>query len=118
MLFLLVLLVVIDPRRRVEAVGTEALQQRSHSFGFWQLGDLEVLLIVRRVLSDQTLLLHRKGRPLVFLVTPLAVFPVFLFIIVVTLNDGLFCKVHSWLKKGGVEIKLVEKKSNWGVPSI
>lgn len=92
LLFLLILLVLGSLSRRVEGVGTEALQQSGHSLGFGQLGDFEVLLVVWRVLSYQTLL----HGPLVFLVTPLAV----LFVVLVpTSDDGFFCKVHSGLEK-------------------
>lgn len=104
LLFLLVLLVLSSLCRRVEAIGTEALQQRSHSLGLGQLGDLEVLLVVWRVLSDQTLLLRGKGRPLVFLVTPLAILPVVLLVLIPATDDGLLCKVHSGLEKRGIEI--------------
>lgn len=83
-------------RGRAEAVGAEALQQRGHGLGLRQLGDLEVLLVVRRVFPDQTLLLHGEGRPLVLLllVAPLAVLVV---VLVPDPNDRLFSKVHGWL---------------------
>lgn len=95
LLFLLILLVLGSLSRRVEGVGTEALQQSGHSLGFGQLGDFEVLLVVWRVLSYQTLL----HGPLVFLVTPLAVLAVLFVVLVPTSDDGFFCKVHSGLEK-------------------
>lgn len=92
---LLFLLILGSLSRRVEGVGTEALQQSGHSLGFGQLGDFEVLLVVWRVLSYQTLL----HGPLVFLVTPLAVLAVLFVVLVPTSDDGFFCKVHSGLEK-------------------
>lgn len=83
----------------VEAVGVEPLQQCSHSLGFGQLGDFEVLLVVWRVLSDQPLLLREVQWPLVFFVTPLAILSFVFVVLLPTSDDGLFCKVHSWLQR-------------------
>lgn len=100
LLVLFVLLVLISLCRRVQAVRTEALQQRSHCLGLGQLGDFEVLLVVWRVLSDQTLLLCGESRPLL-LVTPLTIFPILVFVFLQTTDDGLLCKVHRGLEKRG-----------------
>lgn len=98
LLFLLILLIlfILSSLWRVEPVGTEALQQRSYSLGFGQLGNLEVLFVVWCVFSDQTLLLCWKGWPLVLLVTPLTIL---LIVFIPTTDDGLLRKVHSGLQE-------------------
>lgn len=95
LLFLLILLVLSSLAWRVEAVGTEALQQRSHGLRFGQLGDFEVLLVVWCVLSYQALL----HGPLVLLVAPLAVVAVLFVVLVPTSDDGFFCKAHAGLEE-------------------
>lgn len=96
-LLLLFLLILSGPRWGVEPVGTEALQQCGHSLGFGQLVDLEVLLVMRRVLSDQPLLLRGESWPLVFFVAPLAVLSVVFVVLVSMADNRFFCKMYGWL---------------------
>lgn len=99
----LVPLVLGDLRGRAEAVGAEALQKRGHGLGLRQLGDLEVLLVVRRVFPDQALLLHGEGRPLVLLLL-VAALAVLVVVLVPDPNDRFFGKVHGWLKKQKIHL--------------
>lgn len=102
LVFIVILLVLSSLCWRPKAIGAKALQQRSHSLRLRQFSNLEVLLVVWCVLSDQTLFLHRECRPFFFFITPLTIFAVLLFIIITDPNNGLFGKVHSWLGKGEV----------------
>ena len=77
------------------------LQQCGHRLGLGQLGDLEVLLVVRCVFADQPLLLHGEGRLLLLVPAPLATF-VFVVLVGTATDDGLFRKVHGGLGKGKV----------------
>lgn len=92
-------LFLASPCRGIQTIRTESLQKGGHGLGLRQLGNLEVLLVVRCVFSDQALLLHRKGRPLILFITPITIFPILLFILISSSNYWLFCKVHSWLEK-------------------